>query len=127
MNALLIAGAVLAQTAATNSDDLIYEGSWIVTNRPLEGTMMCAVTQVGDDSWHGHFYGLWENSPFSYRVDFKGPKANLRGHAIIDGARYEWTGVMSDQPPMLRGTFGGDRYAGSFNLKRKAGNERIAK
>ena len=55
--------------------------------------------------------------PRSYRVDFTGPPEKLKGRAVIDGADYEWTGQMKDG--RFKGKFGGNRYLGSFDLKKK--------
>ena len=53
---------------------------------------------------------------FDYAVDFFGPPDHLHGKAIVDGVAYEWKGRMNDR--QFRANFGGDRYSGSFDLKR---------
>jgi len=113
----ILAGWIVLMAFATASAKEVYEGTWVTTNRRLDGTMTCVVTNLGGNQWHGHFYGVWQDVPFSYKVDFSGPPAKLRGTAVIDGARYEWTGEFSQG--VFRGSFGGDRYFGSFVLKRK--------
>jgi hypothetical protein len=119
MRTILI-GVLLVAPAAASAKERVYEGTWITTNRPLDGTMTCVVTELGENKWRGHFYGVWQGQSFSYVVDFSGPPDKLRGTATVDGAFYEWTGQMStDAPGWFKGSFGGTRYAGSFNLKQK--------
>ena len=78
------------------------------------------ITDLGDQQWRGHFYGVWQGVQFSYTVKFSGPPEKLQGTAVIDGADYEWTGSMSKEAPgWFKGSFGGSRYIGSFNLKPK--------
>lgn len=121
MRNTLIALVVLVVPATARADDLIYEGTWITTNRPLTGTMTCVVTDQGNNQWRGHFYGIWQGVQFSYKVRFSGPPEMLKGKAIIDGADYEWTGTMTKGTPgSLKGSFTGGRYEGSFDLKRKS-------
>ena len=104
----------------------MYVGTWRTTNRKLDGPMTCVVKDLGEDKWLGRFYGVWQGVPFDYTVAFAGPPSSLRGTAIIDGASYTWTGTItsesptSDAPGMFKGTFGGSRYIGSFELKEKA-------
>jgi hypothetical protein len=99
---------------------VVYEGTWVTTNRKLDGPLTCVVTNHGDDKWHGHFYGVWEGIEFSYEVNFSGPPKNLHGQAFIDGAEYEWTGEMGQEPPgWFKGKFWGNRYVGSFTMKQK--------
>jgi hypothetical protein len=51
-------------------------------------------------------------------VPFGGPPAQLKGTAVIDGANYTCTGRIEEGTPRsFLGSFGGDRYAGSFDLK----------
>jgi hypothetical protein len=107
---------VFAFPATANIDDLVYEGTWVTINRPLDGTMTAVVTKVGEEKWRGHFYGSWQGRDFSYKVEFTGPSTKLTGSAVIDGARYQWTGAISQR--RFQGTFDGDRYRGWFDLKR---------
>lgn len=96
----------------------MYEGTWVTTNRKLDGPMTCVVTKLGDNKWRGHFYGVWQGVDFSYKVDFTGPPERLQGTAVIDGADYEWTGAMTrGSPNTFDGKFWGNRYLGSFTLK----------
>jgi len=93
----------------------------MTTNRRLDGTMTCVVTKLGDQQWRGHFYGVWQEVPFSYEGTFRGPVEKLTGNAVIDGAEYAWTGMMggNETSGWFKGAFGGDRYIGHFDLKRK--------
>jgi len=103
-----------------SGEDVVYEGTWVTTNRKLDGTMTCIVTDLGDNQWRGQFYGAWQGRPFSYKVRFSGPPDKLQGRASIDGADYEWTGAMGiESPGWFKGSFGGNRYMGSFDLKQK--------
>lgn len=101
--------------------DIVYEGTWITTkNRKLDGRMTCIATDLGKDNWKGRFYGIWQGVSFSYDVKWSGPPNNMKGTASIDGADYEWTGQISAQTPStFKGTFTGNRYTGSFDLKEK--------
>jgi hypothetical protein len=100
--------------------DAVYVGSWKTTNRKLDGLMTCAIKDLGEDKWQGRFYGVWQGIPFDYTVAFTGPRSDLHGTATIDGASYIWTGnITSQAPAVFKGTFGGSRYAGSFELKEK--------
>jgi hypothetical protein len=122
MRTILVGLALLASCAAAGAKDLVYEGTWVTTNRKLDGTMTCVVTDLGGNRWHGHFSGVWSGQRFSYEVDFSGPADKLRGQAVIDGADYEWTGEMDREfPGSFTGSFWGSRYTGHFNLKRKDG------
>jgi len=114
-----LAGALLLTAAVeSGAGELAYEGTWVTTNRPLDGTMTCVVTERGDNQRRGHFHGSWQGQPFSYTVDFTGPPERLRGRAVIDGADYEWTGQMTTGPRgSFTGKFWGNRYNGSFALK----------
>jgi|SRR6185312_12998963 len=94
----------------------IYRGSWWTTNRPIEGPMNLEVIPDGKDKYLGHFWGVWEGVSWDYSVPFKGPENNLKGVAIIDGAYYEWKGVMNKHG--FNGSFTGDRYNGEFKLKK---------
>src|SRR5437763_16801406 len=119
MRNILVGTVLLVLAATSGARELVYEGTWVTTNRPLDGTMTCVVTELGDNQWRGHFHGVWQGQAFSYTVDFTGPPEKLRGRAVIDGADYEWTGEMSrDSGGSFNGTFGGNRYNGSFTLKR---------
>lgn len=98
------------------AEDLTYTGTWVTTNRRLDGTMTCKVTDHGDQRWAGHFYGQWQGQKFSYRVKFTGPRNKLRGTARIDGAEYDWTGEMNEKT--FKGKFDGERYVGWFKLEK---------
>jgi hypothetical protein len=119
MRILFVSAVLLASpgVAVTKDGDWVYEGTWVTTNRPLEGTMKCVVTDLGGNKWRGHFSGVWYGRKFSYQVNFTGPPDQLRGRAEIDGADYEWTGAMGKE---FKGKFWGNRYVGSFDLKKKA-------
>jgi hypothetical protein len=122
MRTILAGLVLLVSCAAAGAKDLVYEGTWATTNRKLDGTMTCVVTDLGDNRWHGHFSGVWSGQRFSYEVDFSGPADRLRGQAVIDGADYEWAGEMGQgSPGSFKGTFWGSRYTGHFNLKQKGG------
>src|SRR5262245_22195231 len=111
----------LVSSSTAGGKDLVYEGTWVTTNRPLDGPLTCVISDLGDNRWQGHFSGSWNGSQFSYVVEFFGPPGKLQGTAVIDGADYEWTGKMSGESPrQFVGEFGGNRYAGSFTLKQKA-------
>jgi hypothetical protein len=119
---VLLVGSVFdAATAA----DRIYDGQWRTTNRKLDGTMTCCVTELGDETWQGRFFGVWQGVPFDYTVKFIGPPDRLRGTAKIDGANYTWTGEMgtgemgNGSNDFFKGKFGGDRYTGYFELKER--------
>ena len=115
-----VAGLVLlVSCAAATARDVVYEGSWLTTNRKLDGPLTCVVTNLGDNKWRGHFYGVWEGVSFSYKVDFSGPPGKLRGEAMVDGADYEWSGAMSKEARTFKGKFWGNRYEGRFTLKEK--------
>lgn len=111
---------ILACPQLRGAEDGIYEGVWHTTNRKLDGPMTCAVKDLGDGKWTGRFYGVWQGVPFDYTVPFAGKADKLTGKATIDGANYTWNGDMgTDDGERFRGTFGGDRYSGYFDLKRK--------
>jgi hypothetical protein len=100
--------------------DTTYEGTWVTTNRRLDGRMTCVVRGLGNERWSGHFYGTWRGVDFSYRVDFRGPPEKLNGTAQIDGADYAWTGaIKSGTPGTFDGSFDGTRYRGRFQLAQK--------
>jgi hypothetical protein len=118
---LVLAALLSIAAQAARGNDAVYEGLWKTTNRKLDGTMTCVVTSLGPEKWSGRFYGVWQGVPFDYTVPFTGPPDNLRGTATIDGAHYDWIGVLSDEAGgSFKGTFGGNRYTGSFDLKPKA-------
>src|SRR3954447_15318875 len=94
MRTILLWGVLLLPASAASAKGLVYEGTWVTTNRPLDGTMTCVVTELGENQWQGRFYGVWEGQAFSYTVRFSGPPERLRGRAAVDGADYEWTGRM---------------------------------
>lgn len=117
----IVAGLLLATSAPVIAEDAIYEGTWLTTNRKLDGRMTCVVSELGSERWSGRFFGVWQGVPFDYTVPFSGPSHKLRGTAIIDGAQYEWTGAMRDEAGgSFQGTFGGSRYLGAFELKAAA-------
>lgn len=118
LSTLLVLLALAPPPAPGQGRDLVYEGTWVTTNRKLDGTLTCVVTPLGENRWRGQFSGAWEGAGFSYAVDFTGPPDKLHGRAVIDGADYEWTGALTPGPGgSFRGSFGGSRYVGSFSLK----------
>lgn len=103
---------------AQDAKNLVYEGTWVTTNRKLDGTMIAEVTDLGGNKWKGRFYGVWQGVKFDYKVEFSGPPDKLVGKARVDGADYDWKGEMGrESPGFFKGTFDGNRYLGSFNLK----------
>lgn len=109
---------VAACVSLAEARDYLFEGTWRTTNRPLDGPMTCVVTDLGNQTWQGRFYGVWQGVPFDYIVPFSGPPSQLRGTALIDGANYTWTGrIREAAPASFQGSFGGDRYEGSFLLQ----------
>ena len=105
---------------AAAEEKLVYEGTWVTTNRKLDGTMTAEVTDLGGNKWKGKFYGVWQGVRFSYDIEFSGPPNKLEGTARIDGANYRWTGEIGrDSPSWFKGKFDGDRYLGHFELKEK--------
>ncbi len=120
MRTILVGLVLLAPCAAAGAKDRVYQGTWVTTNRKLDGTMTCVVTALGSNKWRGHFSGVWSGQAFSYKVVFHGPPDKLRGQAVIDGANYTWTGEMREGPSgTFTGKFGGSRYTGHFTLKQK--------
>jgi hypothetical protein len=117
--------ALLLCNLAASAEQLVFEGPWHTTNRNLDGVMTCVVTPVADGQWQGRFYGVWQGVNFDYTVAFSGPPSSLRGTANIDGADYMWTGDITTSdvglqtPARFKGTFGGSRYTGYFDLKEK--------
>jgi len=116
--AAALCSAALFCTIAT-AEDATYEGIWHTTNRKLDGTMICAVKDLGDNKWTGRFYGVWQGVPFDYTVPFTGTPDKLQGKASIDGADYLWSGTMSADDDHFKGNFGGNRYSGYFDLAKK--------
>jgi len=92
-----------------------YQGTWVTTNVPLKGTMKCVVTG-GNEQWKGTFSGVWQGRPFSYNVDWSGPPSAMKGKAVIDRAKYDWNGSIIDG--LFKGTYTGNRYNGSFELRK---------
>lgn len=107
---------ILVLCSAATAKELIYQGTWNTTNRKLDGVMTCVVTPVTKHEWRGRFYGIWQGVPFDYTVNFSGPPKTLSGTATVDGTTYEWKGWINRE--RFKANFGGDRYAGSFDLKR---------
>jgi hypothetical protein len=93
-----------------------YQGTWVTTNMPLNGTMQCDVTDEGKGNWKGKFYGVWRGKSFEYTVQFNGEPSKLSGKAVIDRAKYDWTGQISEN--QFKGSYTGNRYTGSFDLKK---------
>ncbi len=121
---MAVAFALLTVLAPLRAGELAkqrtYEGTWKTTNRKLDGTMTCVVTNLRGEKWKGRFYGVWQGVPFDHTVDFAGPPSELRGKAVIDGADYDWHGAISrESPNRFTGSFGGSRYAGYFDLQAK--------
>src|SRR4051794_28658535 len=118
MRTILLWVVLLIPSSGASARDQLYEGTWVTTNRSLDGTLRCVITDLRGNQWRGHFSGAWQGQAFSYQVDFSGPPERLRGRAVIDGADYEWTGEMSQGPSgWFRGRFTGNRYEGSFRLR----------
>ncbi len=117
----LFAGcAPAAEPAAPKPADYgtrTYVGPWQTTNRKLDGIQTAVVTHLGGERWEGRFFGVWQGVAYDYTVEFSGPPERLTGKARIDGARYDWTGSITDD--RFDATFGGDRYVGSFSMPRK--------
>ena len=112
--------APAAQAAAPTAkgEDRIFEGPWRTTNRRLDGIMTCVLKDLGDDKWQGRFYGVWQGVPFDYTVKFVGSPAQFKGTAVIDHADYVWSGSIDDSS-VFKGSFGGSRYTGFFELNEK--------
>ncbi len=120
MRATLLGLALLAFSATAAAADVVYEGTWLTTNRKLDGILTCTVTDLGNNKWRGHFSGEWQGVRFSYTVPFSGPPDKLHGTAVIDGADYQWTGTMTTGPAgAFKGSFTGSRYVGGFSLKQR--------
>lgn len=118
MRAVLAGFLVLVASTTAAAKERVYKGTWVTTNRELDGTLTCVITPRGRDRWHGSFSGVWNGQEFAYEVDFKGPPDKLRGQATIDGAQYEWSGWMTEgRSGTFKGEFWGNRYEGYFTLK----------
>jgi hypothetical protein len=115
-----VVGTILIACGPVTATDQTFEGTWHTTNRKLDGSMTCVVTDLGRDQWRARFFGTWQGVPFDYTVPFTGKLSDLRGTATIDGASYVWTGKIIDtMPPSFQATFGGTRYTGYFDLTAK--------
>src|SRR3954451_14573127 len=116
--------AVCLVTTASMAADSVYVGTWNTTNRKLDGEMTCVVSELGAEQWKGRFYGVWQGLAFDYAVAFSGPPSDLHGTAQIDGADYTWKGQLTHgSAGEFKGTFGGTRYLGYFDLKEKTGQK----
>jgi hypothetical protein len=107
---------LLTIPASAGATDYVFKGPWKTTNRKLDGVMTSIVTPLADQQWDGRFFGSWQGIDFDYKVKFQGPPEHLQGVATIEGAEYEWRGRINGD--LFRVNFGGDRYEGSFELKR---------
>lgn len=96
--------------------DGTYTGTWVTTNRKLDGTMKCVLKNTGGRNWEGTFDGVWQGQYFKYTVKWEGIPSALKGKATIDGANYDWEGQLSENS--FKATFGGNRYRGYFDLKK---------
>jgi len=103
-----------------------YTGTWVTTNRRLDGAMKCVLSKL-PDKWQGEFSGVWENRPFYYKIEFSGnikhdlmrrEVISFKGMAVIDNADYQWVGAIDSEGNFI-GNFTGNRYKGHFNLKRQ--------
>ena len=119
-----------------------YAGPWVTTkNKKLDGTTNCEIKQLTNDRWQGRFWGVWQQVPFDYTVEFdrvKDPPERLEtaqakttkkvdlktepfgipvaGKAMIDGASYDWIGRLARQQFNIE--FTGSRYEGHLELTR---------
>ena len=117
LSCLVAAGSLALGDAREAADRLAFQGPWQTTNRKLDGVMSCVVTKRAEQKWQGRFSGIWNGVSFDHTVAFTGPPEALRGTATIDGAHYDWTGeITSSTPRRFKGSFGGDRYTGFFDL-----------
>ena len=117
---IALAGLLLGWTGIAQGQEFVFEGPWKTTNRKLDGIMTCVVTPLGEEKWQGRFYGVWQGVPFDYTVPFTGPVSKLQGTATIDGASYTLSGEIIREPqPSFKGSFGGSRYIGSFEMAEK--------
>jgi hypothetical protein len=120
MKKVLLALVLALFGGTATAEDLVYEGTWVTTNRQLDGRMTCVATDLGSNKWKGRFYGVWQGRKFDYTVEWTGTPDKLTGKATIDGAKYDWKGEMGAQSPgWFKGSFTGNRYIGSFDLKEK--------
>jgi hypothetical protein len=113
---LLAVVVMLVLCSAATAKELVYQGTWNTTNRKLDGDMSCVVTLTARHELQGRFQGTWQGAPFDYMVHFTGTANDLRGTATIDGASYECRASINRE--RFRANFSGDRYTGSFDLKR---------
>lgn len=97
--------------------DGTYSGTWVTTNRRLDGTMKCVLKNTGGRNWEGTFDGVWQGQYFKYTVKWEGIPSALKGKATVDGASYDWEGNLTDTT--FKATFGGSRYKGYFDLKKQ--------
>ncbi len=118
---LLLAVMLCSVCSYSAAQDIVYRGEWKTRNRKLDGQMTCVVTPKAKEQWKGRFYGVWQGVDFDYTVDFAGPPNDLRGTATIDGAAYTWRARMDKD--RFRANFGGDRYSGSFDLKKSTATD----
>ena len=123
---ILVVGLLVEVTAL--AQETVYEGTWVTTNRKLDGVMTCVVKERSEGEFQGRFSGVWQGVPFDYTVKFSGSPSELKGTATIDGADYTWTGAMGkDKSAWFRGNFGGNRYTGYFDLKEKVSVSKAGK
>jgi hypothetical protein len=141
-NKSAIQSDVPASLPATQKIEGRYSGPWVTTGRKkLDGTTNCEIKQLAVDKWQGRFWGEWQKVPFDYTVDFervKNPPEGLEtaqakttknvdlkkdlsgipvaGKAMIDGASYEWIGVLTREQFNIEYT--GSRYEGHLELSR---------
>jgi hypothetical protein len=125
-----------------------YSGPWVTTkSKKLDGTTNAEIKQLTKDRWQGRFWGVWQQVPFDYTVEFdrvKLPPVELEatrggntkkvsftqehshqqfasipvcGKAMIDGASYEWAGTLSRKQFNIE--FSGSRYEGHLELTRE--------
>ncbi len=120
MKNILLAMFFFCITSPLLAVEFKYTGKWKTTNRKLDGTQTAIVTYLGEKEgvgqWKGRFFGVWQGVSYDYNVKFSGPKDNLRGEAVIDGAQYYWAAIIS--PKVFKANFNGSRYVGSFDMKR---------
>jgi hypothetical protein len=121
----------------TAKSELYFEGPWVTTKtKQLNGTITCRVEPLSPGRWRGRFWGTWQQVPLDYTVEFavdseiahtrtvaveNGVVAGgvpVAGKAMIDGASYDWKGLLS--PDQFTIQFTGSRYEGHLELKRIA-------
>jgi hypothetical protein len=129
--------AELKTRSSASSGVARFEGAWNTTKfKKLDGTLSCQLKPLAKDRWQGRFWGVWQQVPFDYTVEFaeaNDEKANpataqtgssqpqgqrVRGTATIDGAHYDWVGNLT--PARFDVQFTGSRYEGRMELKRVA-------